>query len=141
MIFKTGDIVKHVKSGRDYQIYGLCIIEETNTIAYYYKSNSKGVVWIRSKAEMEDGRFVLVTLTQSEMFRLTALKAALRLEVIGMKRSRSPSAYISVKRLLNCKGTKRTVLKLLEDYIVTEKERITRNAIESGRIDTIQNTV
>lgn len=42
-------------------------------------------------------------------FRLLALKGALKLECLGMRRSRGPSAYSIVKREFGFKGNKNSV--------------------------------
>jgi hypothetical protein len=51
------------------------------------------------------------------MFRLLALRGALKLEVMGMGRSRSPSIYSMVKKEFGITGTKRKVLDQLEEII------------------------
>lgn len=59
--FSEGDIVRHRK-GRRYQITGspdFLRIEATNEPAYAYAELPRGLVWVRSKTEMEDGRFTL----------------------------------------------------------------------------------
>jgi hypothetical protein len=43
------------------------------------------------------------------MVRLLALKGALKLECLGMQRSRKPSAYAIVKREFGFKGNKQSV--------------------------------
>lgn len=52
-----------------------------------------------------------------EAYRLLALKGALKLECLGMKRSRSPSAYAMVKREFGLKGTKEKVLELYTELL------------------------
>lgn len=54
---------------------------------------------------------------QISMFRLLALRAALRLEVIGMHRSRRPSVFQIVKQEFGFKGNKTEVLRDLDAYI------------------------
>ena len=50
-------------------------------------------------------------------FRIFALKAALSLEAKGMRRSRGFSAYATVKRELNLKGDRMSVLRQLETMV------------------------
>jgi hypothetical protein len=52
-----------------------------------------------------------------EVYRLLVLKHALKLEVKGYKRSRSPSTYLAVKREFGFKGNKQKVLAQLEEII------------------------
>ncbi len=59
-IFKTGDILKHVKTGGTYEVIGLATIEATLAAAYVYKAQSNQTLWIRPQQEMEDGRFVVL---------------------------------------------------------------------------------
>jgi hypothetical protein len=49
-------------------------------------------------------------------------RSALKLELLGMKRSRSPSAYIIVKRAYGMTGNRIHVLEQLEVLINQEKE-------------------
>jgi hypothetical protein len=49
-------------------------------------------------------------------------RSALKLELLGMKRSRSPSAYIIVKRAYGMTGNRIHVLEQLEVLISQEKE-------------------
>jgi hypothetical protein len=57
--------------------------------------------------------------SQIDTFRLKALRSALKLECLGMKR-RGESAYRIVKRELGLKGTKEALLSQLETIL---KER------------------
>ena len=50
-------------------------------------------------------------------FRIFALKAALSLEAKGMRHSRGFSAYATVKRELNLKGDRMSVLRQLETIV------------------------
>ena len=43
-------------------------------------------------------------------FRYVVLRAALKLEIAGMKRSRSPSAYSIIKREFGLRGNRQSVL-------------------------------
>jgi len=54
---------------------------------------------------------------QITIFRLLALKAALKLEILGMKRSTKPSAFIIAKRFLGIKGGRDKILAALETKI------------------------
>ena len=51
-----------------------------------------------------------------KLFRLASLRSALKLEVLGMKR-RGASVYSIVKKEFGFKGSKKEVLKQLENYI------------------------
>ena len=55
-----------------------------------------------------------------ELYRLLALRGALKLEILGLKHSRG-SVYAAVKREFGFKGNKKKVLVLLENYINTTK--------------------
>jgi hypothetical protein len=50
-------------------------------------------------------------------FRIFALKAALSLEAKGLRHSRGFSAYATVKRELNLKGDRMSVLRQLEKIV------------------------
>jgi len=50
-------------------------------------------------------------------YRLLALKSALKLEVLGMKRSRGPSVFSIVKKEFGFKGTKASVLEQFTQHI------------------------
>lgn len=52
-----------------------------------------------------------------ELMRLMTLKGALKLEILGMHRSRRPSAYVMVKRELKVSGNRASVLEKLEAFI------------------------
>lgn len=54
-------------------------------------------------------------------------RSALKLEILGMKRSRSPSAYIIIKRAYGMTGNRTHVLEQLEILIKQEKEAQERN--------------
>ena len=51
-----------------------------------------------------------------KLFRLASLRSALKLEAIGMK-GRGASVYSIVKKELGFKGSKKEVLKQLENHI------------------------
>ena len=67
MRFKTGDVLRHLKTDRRYQVLlgpDVCCIEADRAPAYAYRlemdaAAADPTVWIRSALEMEDGRFVL----------------------------------------------------------------------------------
>jgi len=54
-------------------------------------------------------------------------RSALKLEMLGMKRSRSPSAYMIIKRAYGITGNRAHVLEQLEILIKQEKEAQERN--------------
>ncbi len=53
---------------------------------------------------------VLSTPEQIDRLRLATLRAMLRLEILGMKRGRSPTAYSILKRDLGLTGSRESVL-------------------------------
>ena len=53
---------------------------------------------------------------------MCTLRSALKLEILGMKRSRSPSAYILTKQKYELTGNREHVLEQLEILIREEKE-------------------
>ena len=60
-LFKPGSKLKHKKSGGFYKILFLANIEATLEPAYAYESLQTHDFWIRPQAEMEDGRFELIS--------------------------------------------------------------------------------
>jgi hypothetical protein len=50
------------------------------------------------------------------LMRLLTLKSALKLEILGMHRSVSPSAYSIIKKELGFKGSRKKVLEQLEEH-------------------------
>jgi hypothetical protein len=66
MRFKTGDVLRHLKTDRLYQVLlgpDVCCIEADRAPAYAYRlemdaTAADPTVWIRPAVEMEDGRFV-----------------------------------------------------------------------------------
>jgi hypothetical protein len=60
-LFKPGSKLKHKKSGGFYKVVLLANIEASLAPAYVYESMQSHDFWIRPKAEMEDGRFELVS--------------------------------------------------------------------------------
>ena len=67
----------------------------------------------------QDGAVVLDTPEAINAFRVLALKAALSMEIQGMKR-RGRSAHSIVKEEFGFKGNKQKVLAQLEQYVKTE---------------------
>ena len=59
---------------------------------------------------------VLTTPDQMDMARLLTLRAMLKLEVLGMSRSKSPSAYSILKKEYGCTGTRKAVLEELNAW-------------------------
>jgi len=60
-LFKPGNRLRHKKTGGFYQVVLLANIEASLEPAYVYESMQSHDFWIRPKAEMEDGRFELVS--------------------------------------------------------------------------------
>jgi hypothetical protein len=60
-LFKPGTKLRHKKTGGFYKVVLLANIEATLEPAYVYESMQSHDFWIRPQAEMEDGRFELVT--------------------------------------------------------------------------------
>ncbi|SNX29315.1 hypothetical protein SAMN06295945_1686 [Polynucleobacter meluiroseus] len=60
-LFKPGSKLKHKKSGGFYRVVMLANIEANLAPAYVYESLQNQNFWIRPQAEMEDGRFELVS--------------------------------------------------------------------------------
>jgi hypothetical protein len=60
-LFKPGSRLKHLKTGGFYKVLLLANIEASLEPAYVYESMQSHDFWIRPKAEMEDGRFELVS--------------------------------------------------------------------------------
>jgi hypothetical protein len=59
-IFKPGSKLQHQKTGGFYKVVMLANIEANLEPAYVYESLQSHDFWVRPKAEMEDGRFVLI---------------------------------------------------------------------------------
>ena len=60
-LFKPGSRLKHLKTGGFYKVVLLANIEASLEPAYVYQSMQSHDFWIRPKAEMEDGRFELIS--------------------------------------------------------------------------------
>jgi hypothetical protein len=56
--FQAGDQLIHLKSGGLYRVIGLGKIEANLEDVYIYEAMRNQTLWVRLKAEMEDGRFV-----------------------------------------------------------------------------------
>lgn len=65
---------------------------------------------------------MIFTGSQIEVVRLLSLKAMLKLELKGLKRSKSPSAYMIIKRDLGITGTRENVLKQVDKIVDNLKE-------------------
>lgn len=59
----------------------------------------------------------MATTSAISHFAILSLRAALSLEVRGMKRSRRPSAYAIVKNAYGFKGSKTEVLRQFDEWI------------------------
>ena len=60
-LFKPGSKLRHIKTGGFYKVVMLANVEANLEPAYVYESLQSHDFWIRPKAEMEDGRFELIT--------------------------------------------------------------------------------
>ena len=60
-LFPIGSQLRHKKTGGLYVVIGLATIEATLEAAYVYESMQTHDYWVRPQAEMEDGRFELVS--------------------------------------------------------------------------------
>jgi len=69
-----------------------------------------------------------------KLLAMVTRRAALKLEILGMKRSRRPSAYIIVKQAYGITGNRVHVLEQLELLIQNEKETQRK---EYGNVRTI----
>ena len=74
---------------------------------------------------MNEG-FVAYTKDNINFFRLLSLRGALKLEIIGMKRS-GRSVYSIIKEEFGFKGSKRLVLADLEELIEQKKDENSRS--------------
>jgi len=72
-----------------------------------------------------------------KLLSMVTRRAALKLEILGMKRSRSPSAYIIIKRAYGITGNRVHVLEQLELLIAHEKETQQK---EYSNVHTIRTT-
>lgn len=60
-LFPIGSQLRHKKTDGFYLVIGLAKIEATLEMAYVYESMQTHDYWVRPQAEMEDGRFELVS--------------------------------------------------------------------------------
>ncbi len=60
-LFPIGSQQRHLKAGGYYQVIGQAKIEATLDMAYVYESMQTHDYWVRPQAEMEDGRFELIS--------------------------------------------------------------------------------
>lgn len=65
---------------------------------------------------------VITAPEQIEFYRLCVLRTALRLEILGLKRSRSPSAYSALKQM-GYKGQRSAVLAQVNEDITNSPRR------------------
>ena len=69
-----------------------------------------------------------------DQYRFVVLRAALKLEIAGMKRSRSPSAYSIIKREFGLRGNRQSVLDQFSTmYAYKVRDEVTENAGPSGQ--------
>ena len=59
----------------------------------------------------------IVIMTEIQKARILALRSALKLEIVGMKRSKAPSAYSMIKKELGFKGNRQKVMTQINQYI------------------------
>jgi len=64
-----------------------------------------------------DGPIVLDTPQAIAAYRLLALRSSLKLELLGMKRSRRPSAYAIICREFKFAGSPLTVYEMFSSYL------------------------
>lgn len=64
-----------------------------------------------------------LVLDKMRFVQMCAVRSALSLEILGMKRSRSPSAYVIAKREFDCTGKREACLQQLNDKIEEEHKR------------------
>ena len=60
-LFKPGTKLRHKKTGGFYKVLLLANVEASLEPAYVYESMQSHDLWIRPRAEMEDGRFEIIT--------------------------------------------------------------------------------
>ena len=82
---------------------------------------------------MNEG-FVAYTKDNINRFRLAALKGALKLEMVGMKR-RGRSAYSIIKEEFGFTGNRESVLQALENLIETEKDENSRSVQKDKKVE------
>lgn len=65
-----------------------------------------------------------ITEDKRRFIQLCTVRSALRLEILGMKRSRSPSAYVIAKRDFGLTGNRKFVLEQLNLMIANYKKEM-----------------
>jgi hypothetical protein len=60
-LFKPGVKLRHIKTGGFYKVVLLANLESNLEPVYVYESMQSHDFWVRPQAEMEDGRFELIT--------------------------------------------------------------------------------
>jgi hypothetical protein len=60
-LFPIGSQLRHKKTGGFYKVIGIARIEASLEFAYVYESMQTHDYWVRPQAEMEDGRFELIS--------------------------------------------------------------------------------
>jgi hypothetical protein len=75
---------------------------------------------------------MLTNPTRIDVFRLKVLLKMLELEIKGMKRSRSPSAYVMLKRSLILSGNRKSVLKQAKG-VITQLDHEVAAGIYGGK--------
>ena len=82
---------------------------------------------------MNEG-FVAYTKENISLFRLAALKSALKLEIAGMKR-RERSVYAIIKEEFGLTGNKKTVLADFEKLIEQKKDENSKNVQKDTEVE------
>ena len=82
---------------------------------------------------MNEG-FVAYTKENISLFRLAALKSALKLEIVGMKR-RGRSVYAIIKEEFCLTGNKKTVLADFEKLIEQKKDENSKNVQKDTEVE------
>lgn len=71
---------------------------------------------------------MITTKPQIDLFHLTVLVSALRLETLGMKHSSGTSAYSVLKNNYGLKGSREFVLKQAQEMLKQIKGEVIKNA-------------
>jgi hypothetical protein len=75
------------------------------TLYYWWRSSNSGFM------------DKIVIMTEIQKARILALRSALKLEIVGMKRGKAPSAYSIIKKELGFKGSRQKVLTQINQYV------------------------
>jgi hypothetical protein len=75
------------------------------TLYYWWRSSNSGFM------------DKIVIMTEIQKARILALRSALKLEIVGMKRGKAPSAYSILKKEMGFKGGREKVLAQINGYI------------------------